>query len=67
MTKQDAKKLPNGLYRLFWKSGGDSLAAVGTDQHGDRWIAPINWSTGGTTLHWKLVDHVEEILPFKKH
>jgi hypothetical protein len=43
MTKQAVQKLPLGLYRIFWKSGGSSLAAVGNDYAGKRWFAPVNW------------------------
>lgn len=32
-----------GLYKVYWKSGGDSLAAVGVLPNGDRWLAPTNW------------------------
>lgn len=32
-----------GLYRVFWTIGGSSLAAVGVDADGGRWIAPTNW------------------------
>lgn len=39
---------PLGLYRVHWKSGGSSLAAIGMMENGDRWIAPTNWITPGT-------------------
>jgi len=29
-----------GIYRIYWKSGGSSLAAIGMDREGDRWLAP---------------------------
>ncbi len=32
-----------GLYRLWWKDGGSSLASVGCDKSGNRWFAPTNW------------------------
>ncbi len=32
-----------GLYRVHWKSGGSSLAAIGMGANGNRWIAPTNW------------------------
>lgn len=32
-----------GLYRIHWRTGGSSLAAVGVDRNGARWLAPINW------------------------
>jgi len=34
-----------GLYRVFWKSGGSSLASVGMKADGGMWLAPINWIT----------------------
>jgi hypothetical protein len=43
MTKIKANKLPLGLYKILWKEGGASLAAVGEDDHGNRWFAPSNW------------------------
>jgi hypothetical protein len=36
-----------GLYRLYWKDGGFSLAAVGMASNGDMWFAPVNWCDGG--------------------
>lgn len=36
MTQEEAKKLPLGLYYLFWKDGGSSLAAVGQLYDGSR-------------------------------
>lgn len=32
-----------GLYQLFWKSGGSSLAAIGMMPNGEWWVAPTNW------------------------
>jgi len=43
MTREAVQKLPLGVYRIFWKSGGSSLAAVGNDYAGKRWFAPVNW------------------------
>ena len=34
---------PPGLYRIYWNTGGFSLAAVGMTSDGGRWIAPTNW------------------------
>lgn len=63
MTKAETKKLARGIYRLHWKSGGSSLAAVGSNERGDRWIAPTNWINAGSTLHWKLVERAELLMP----
>jgi hypothetical protein len=62
MTKVEAKKLPLGLYRLFWKTGGSSLAAVGQGPNGDRWMAPVNWVEVGFADSWRMVDRVEKIV-----
>lgn len=35
--------LPHGVYKIYWKSGGSSLASIGSSRNGDRWIAPCNW------------------------
>lgn len=35
-----------GVYRLFWYSGGCSVAAVGMCDDGSRWYAPANWTAG---------------------
>ena len=43
MTKEQVKELKSGIYRIYWKSGGTSLASVGVTRNGGRWIAPINW------------------------
>lgn len=43
MTKKQAKSLTLGVFRLYWKSGGSSVAAVGMDRAGERWMAPSNW------------------------
>ncbi len=61
MTKVESKTLPLGLYRVFWKSGGISLAAVGQDYDGNRWIAPTNWVTPGVTDYWRNIERVERI------
>jgi hypothetical protein len=37
-------RVPLGLYRIHWKTGGSSLAAVGMDHSGARWMAPTNWT-----------------------
>jgi hypothetical protein len=45
MTPNQVAKLEYGVYRLHWKEGGSSLAAVGGDEAGWRWYAPCNWVT----------------------
>lgn len=62
MTQREVQKLGHGLYRLFWKSGGMSLASVGSLHDGRRWFACTNWvskeSDGIACTSWRLVDHV---------
>lgn len=43
MKMSDVQNLPPGIYRIFWKTGGSSLASVGCDKDGKRWLAPTNW------------------------
>lgn len=52
-----------GLYRVFWKTGGSSLAAVGMTADGGRWLAPTNWLAPTTDQrHWEEdVDRLEAI------
>ncbi len=55
--------VPFGLYEIYWKSGGSSLASVGNMYDGVRWIAPINWTsekdpTGRMDKHANSIDHM---------
>lgn len=65
MTKTQARLLPNGLYRLFWKEGGFSLASVGRLNDGTPWFAPTNWvsklSESIASTDWRRIDHVEQM------
>jgi len=63
MTRAEARKLPNGVYRVWWKyGGGQSVAAIGRDSMGDVWIAPANWiKINMFGLHWRKVERVELI------
>lgn len=65
MTKEQAAQLAPGLYRLHWKSGGSSLAAVGNTHNGTRWFAPVNWSTevagDVVSTEWRPVEYVDAI------
>ncbi len=42
---KDLHTVPLGIYKIFWKDGGTSLASVGNLHDGVRWIAPINWTS----------------------
>lgn len=59
MKSADVRKLPLGLYRLYWHSGGSSLACVGALSNGDRWFACANWTSdapaGIASSAWCLV------------
>ena len=39
--------VPPGLYRVEWKDGSTSFAAVGDDQAGGRWMAPCEYDGPG--------------------
>lgn len=65
MKEKDVQKLVHGLYRIYWKDGGTSLAAVGSLHSGTRWLAPTNWTckddgnpTGSGRKTWKSVKSV---------
>lgn len=45
MTRAEVDQLDHGLYVLTWKSGGFSLAAVGSLHDGTRWFAATNWTS----------------------
>lgn len=60
MRGEKVSKLGHGLYVIFWKSGGLSVAAVGSDRYGNRWFAPTNWISV-PTFDWSLVKSVEMI------
>jgi hypothetical protein len=55
-----AQALDHGLYRLHWKDGGSSLAAVGSDREGRRWFAPTNWISVPCT-DWGSVKRAERL------
>ena len=43
MRNNEVKELKHGAYKVFWKSGGFSIAAVGSCPNGNRCVAPSNW------------------------
>lgn len=65
MTQEQARQLDHGLYRLFWKGGGTSLASVGSLHDGQHWFAPTNWTSvtagGIASTDWAKVAKVEKI------
>ena len=65
MTQEQAKMIGgNGWYVLHWKSGGASVATVGTLHDGRRWFAAANWTakdaSGIASVAWR---HVREAEP----
>jgi len=66
MTIKESNKLSYGLYRLYWKDGGSSIAAVGGLHNGVHWFAPTNWTSstvaGIACTKWRLVKRVELII-----
>jgi hypothetical protein len=65
MTPDEVKKLPLGLYEIFWKSGGSSLASVGMIENGDRWLAPTNWThTSEDQAEWDGVESATYLMNF---
>jgi hypothetical protein len=44
MKNKKFNKLKLGLYRVYWKSGGTSVAAIGQTSDGTKWVAPTNWT-----------------------
>ncbi len=70
MTQKEAKLLKHGLYRLYWKTGGASLACVGSLHSGKRWYAPANWTSisesGIACTDWKRVIAVDFIFVNKE-
>lgn len=62
MHETDPKRVPLGLYRVHWKKGGASLAAIGQASDGSRWIAPTNWTwSWGLTYTWSDIAWLEPI------
>ena len=43
MTDDPRLTLAPGIYRIVWRDGSESVAAVGVGVDGVRWIAPSNW------------------------
>jgi hypothetical protein len=63
MTRNEVRILPLGLYRLFWKVGGASVASVGYDAAGNRWYAPANWIGSVPCFDWSTVKSAHMIAP----
>ena len=61
MTLGEVRLLGHGIYRIYWKDGGSSLASVGSLSNGDRWFAPTNWITV-PCVDWRSVKRAERLL-----
>lgn len=65
MEQEELLKLPHGLYKVYWKSGGKSLASIGSMPNGDRWIAVCNWINGSVLIkdlsEWSAIKKVKLI------
>ena len=67
MRRTEVQKLGHGLYRIHWL--GDtrtSIAAVGSNSKGQRWLAPTNWisishETAFSTKAWSQVERVVKL------
>ena len=61
----DPSNLEHGVYVINWKSGGSSVATVGSLHDGTRWFAPCNWTSqsvaGIGSTDW---DKVESVTKF---
>jgi hypothetical protein len=60
VRRKDVRALPHGIYRVYWRhGGGTSIAAVGSTQTGDKWLAPLNWLSPAGPQAWLEVERVE--------
>lgn len=57
----DIRDINPGLYKIYWKSGGSSLATIGLTVFGNYWFAPSNWTSGIPSMEWGLIKAVEPI------
>lgn len=60
MIQCEVDKLGLGLYILYWKTGGNSLASVGQNAAGNKWFSPVNWITV-PGWDWSIVDKVHPV------
>jgi hypothetical protein len=64
MKLEHANALDIGIYKLYWKSGGYSIATVGMASDGRRWMAPVNWCGAplDSDIHWLDVESVDLVV-----
>jgi hypothetical protein len=58
-TLDPAKISKLGVYRIFWKVGGSSVASVGQMNDGAKWFAAANWTNTTVSTDWTFVDRIE--------
>ena len=65
MTEQEFNKLKHGIYRIYWTNDDStSVAAIGSDYTGKRWMAPANWtaeSDGNGNVAVAYIDRYDRI------
>lgn len=59
-----------GFYKIYWKKkagGGSSLAAIGTLNSGTKWVAPVNWVSGGNSITFNadVWEQIKAVKPLK--
>lgn len=68
--KQKHPQILDGLYRVFWTSGGVSLCAIGYNSDGSNWIAATNWIAPANITdleasgQWNDFDRLEKVVDF---
>lgn len=69
MKKHDVLQLRNGIYRLHWRDGGFSIAAIGSGSTGSRWMAPLNFTEPlderDSVRKWMQVERAELLLSMR--
>lgn len=43
VSNLDSRKVPLGVYKVWWKSGGSSVGVIAEDSRGVRYIHCANW------------------------
>ena len=67
MTINEINGLEYGLYRIYWKDGGSSIAFVGPCKSGSVWIAEVDYLNSNHmgvtyfTHYHELIDRIEPI------
>lgn len=61
MTVDEVRKMRNGVYRIFWTTGGLSVAAKGQGDDGTPWLAPTNWTAPAVPLGDNVACQIREM------